>query len=519
MNEVKSVGGVNQNLGTANNNHDSPNTYTIPSMPSKNGSGNVNSNPTPTPTLTPSIGSEKMSTNPNTQNVSSGAPPVTPEKSHKPFPKVVIFAVVGILVLVVVFVIIKVLTSSSSSGKNTGTITWWGLWEDTSVVQPLITSYESQHPGVKINYVKSSPQDYRERLTNSLAKKEGPDIFFFHNSWVPMFRSSLDALPSSVMSQADFAKTFYPVMTSDLTTSSGIVGIPLGYEALTLYINQDIFDKAGKTPPTNWDDFRSLAKQLTVKNDQGVITQAGAAMGRTENVDHWPEILAVLMLQNGVDLKNPTGNLAEDALTFFTLFSKVDGVWDASQPSSTQAFAAGKLAMYIGPTWRSFEIQEQNPNLKFKTVPLPQTAKDDPSQEDVTYATYWVQGVWSGSSHKTTAWEFLKFLSTQDSLSKLYQAESNIRSFGEPYPRMDMTNLLSDHPIVGSVVSQASGAKSWYLASRTFDGPTGINSQMISYFEDAVNSVANGKETADKALETVASGVSQILTQYKLVSK
>lgn len=515
MDEVRNANGFIQstNNGITNGGQDLPNTYTIPTNPPKIGGERINPSPTT------SVGSEKIPASSGVQNVSPGVPPTIFEGGRKPFPKVAIFVAVGILLLVIIFVIVKVLTSSSSSGKSAGTITWWGLWEDASVVQTLITSYESQHPGVKINYVKSSPQDYRERLTNSLAKKEGPDIFFFHNSWVPMFRGSLDTLPSSIMSQADFTKTFYPVITSDLTTSGGIVGIPLGYEALTLYVNQDIFDKAGKTPPTNWNDFRSLAKQLTVKNDQGVITQAGAAMGRTENVDHWPEILAVLMLQNGVDLKNPTGNLAEDALTFFTLFSKVDGVWDASQPSSTQAFAAGKLAMYIGPTWRSFEIQEQNPNLKFKTIPLPQTAKDDPSQEDVTYATYWVQGVWSGSSNKTAAWEFLKFLSTQDSLSKLYKAESNIRSFGEPYPRMDMANLLQDHPIIGSVVSQAPGAKSWYLASRTFDGPTGINSQMISYFEDAVNSVANGKETVDKALETAASGVSQILTQYKLVSK
>jgi len=433
-------------------------------------------------------------------------------------PKAAIFAGIGILVLVVVLIIVKTSTSSSRSGVTGGTITWWGLWEDASVIQPLISEYEAQHSGVKINYIKSSPQDYRERLTSSLAKNAGPDIFFFHNSWVPMLKSSLDSLPSSVMNPADYAKSYYSIMSSDLTSGSSIVGIPLGYDAITLYINQDIFDKAGKTAPANWDDFRSVAKQLTVKDDQGVITQAGAAMGRTENVDHWPEILALLMLQNGVDLNKPTGTTAEDALTYFTLFSTTDGVWDATLPPSTQAFSAGKLAMYIGPTWRAFEIQTQNPNLKFKTYPIPQLPKDNPNQSDITYASYWAQGVWSGSSNKSTAWDFLNFLSSQDSLSKLYQNESKIRSFGEPYPRTDMANLLKDHPIAGSVISQAPGAMSWYLNSRTFDGPTGINSQMITYFGDAVNAVANGKTIPTKALETVAQGVKQVLTRYKLVA-
>ena len=435
-------------------------------------------------------------------------------------PKPAIFAVAGLLLIILILVIIKTLTSpAKSNSTSSGTITWWGLWEDSTAVQPLIQEYQSQHPNVKINYVKQSPQDYRERLTNSLAKKDGPDIFFIHNSWVPMFKGNLDSLPASVMNPADYAKTFYPIMSSDLTSGSNIVGIPLGYEALTLYINEDIFDKAGKTPPTNWDDFRSIAKQLTVKDDQGIITQAGAAMGRTENVDHWPEILALLMIQNGVDLSKPTGSAAEGALTYFTLFSTSDGVWDPTLPTSTQAFAAGKLAMYIGPTWRAFDIQNQNPNLKFKTVPVPQLPKDNPNQVDITYATYWSQCVWSGSSHKTEAWNFLKFLSTQDSLTKLFQNESRIRSFGEPYPRVDMANLLKDHPVAGSVITQAQGATSWYLNSRTFDGPTGINSQMINYYGDAVNAVVSGKSTATKALETAAEGVSQVLAQYKLTAK
>ncbi len=439
--------------------------------------------------------------------------PVLPPIAKKGFPKIIIWIGIAVLLLILVLVGVKVFTKVSPGGS---TLTWWGLWEDQSVVQPLIASYESAHPNIKITYIQQSQQDYRERLTSALAKGTGPDIFTFHNTWVPMFKSDLDNLPAGVISPTDFAKNFYPIASSDLTVGNGIVGIPFEYDALTLYINEDIFNKAGKTPPKTWDDLRSVAKDLTVKDDQGVITQSGVALGRTENVDHWPEILALLMLQNGVDLNNPTGSLAEDALTFYTQFSSVDGVWDATLPPSTQAFAAGKLAMYIAPSWRAFEIVQQNPNLKFITVPVPQTPKDNPNQPDVTYATYWVQGVWARSNNKSAAWDFLKFLSTQDSLQKLYTNESKIRDFGEPYPRVDMASLLTSHPVLGSIISQAPGARSWYLASRTFDGPTGINTQLINYFGDAVNAVASGNTTAKDALGTVTQGVQQVLTQYGL---
>lgn len=441
--------------------------------------------------------------------------PVIPPPEQKKFStKYLIIAGIVILVAILGFIGYNFFTKSN---PGTTTLTWWGLWEDSSIIAPLISTYEASHPNVKINYIKQSQKDYRERLTSAIAKNTGPDIFAFHNTWIPMFKNDLDTLPASVMNPADFAKTFYPIISSDLTSGSGIVGIPLGYDALTLYINDDIFNKAGKTAPTTWDDLRKTARELTVKDDQGVITQSGVALGRTENVDHWPEIIALMMLQNGVDLTNPTGKTAEDALTFFTVFSSVDGVWDATLPSSTQAFAAGKLAMYIGPSWRAFEIIDQNPKLKFHTVGIPQLPKDNPNQPDISYATYWAQGVWSKSSNKSAAWTFLKYLSQTDTLQKLYANESKVRNFGEPYPRVDMANLLNNHPTVGSIISQAPGAESWYLASRTFDGPTGINSQLANYFGDAINAVASGKTTATQALETASQGVRQVLTQYRLI--
>ena len=444
------------------------------------------------------------------------ATPVVPPSVKKSHSKLFIFVGIAVVIAVLVFVALKLFTKPI---PGSSAITWWGLWEDESAVAPLISAYQDAHPGTKITYVAQSQQDYRERLTSALAKKTGPDIFTFHNTWVPMFGNDLDSLPASVMSPSDYAKTFYPIASSDLISGSSIVGIPLEYDALCLYINEDIFNKAGVSPPTTWDDLRKAALSLTIKNDQGAIIQAGVALGRTENVDQWPEILALLMRQNGVDLGNPTGSLAEDALNFFVQFSSVDGVWDATLPPSTQFFAAGKLAMYIGPSWRAFEIEQQNPDLKFKTVPIPQLPKDNPKQPDITYATYWVQGVWSGSSKKAVAWDFLKFLSTQDSLQKLYYNESKTRSFGEPYPRPDMANLLADHPLVGSIVTQAPGAVTWYLASQTFDGPTGINTLLTNYFADAVNSVADGKSTANQALTTAAAGVAQVLAQYKLIAK
>lgn len=448
---------------------------------------------------------------PSVQTTSSPPPP------QKKFPIAIIIAVAVIILGVLAFFLVRGILGGMAKNQSVE-LTYWGLWEDDSMISSLIADYQIKNPNVKIKYIRQSQQDYRERLTNAIARGQGPDIFRFHNSWVPMFKNELDYVPATVVSAAEFSQTYYSVASSDLTSGTGIVGLPLEYDGLTLFINEDLFAKAGVTAPTTWDELRTVAKTLTVKDEQGSISQAGVALGRTENVDHWQEILALMMLQNGVDLNNPIGKLAEDALSYFTVFSSVDGVWDASLPPSATAFASGKLAMYFAPSWRVFEIKEQNPNLKFRAVPLPQLPKTSSNEPDVSYASYWAEGVWSRSKNKTAAWEFLKYLTTDDSLQKMYKNAAVVRLFGEPYPKVKMAGLVSTDTYIGPLISQAPYAKSWYLASRTWDGPTGINSLISKYFEDAVNAVNSGS-SASKALEPVAAGVTQVLQQYGLIGK
>lgn len=426
------------------------------------------------------------------------------------FKKIFIFLLLILILAGAFFGIYKfILPKLRGVGKpQEVSLTYWGLWEPSKVFQQVVADFQKEHPGIKINYVQNSHKDYRERLASSFAKGEGPDIFRFHNTWVPMFKKELAPVPAEAYNAGLFEATFYPVARGSLRQGTNYVGIPLEIDGLGLFINEEIFSSAGKEPPTTWDELRRVALELTAYDAGGNIQIAGVAMGRTENVDHWSDILAVMMLQNGADLENPTGKLAEDALTYFTNFSKQDKVWSQRLPSSTAAFANGKLAMYFGPSWRALNIKEANPSLKFKIVPIPQLP-----ETNITWGTFWAEGVWEKSKNKKEAWEFLKYLSSKSALQKLYQAQAQVRLFGEPYSRVDMADLLKTDKYLGAYISQAPAARSWYLCSRTFDN--GINDKIIKYFEDAVNAVNQGK-TSKEALAPAAQGVAQVLAQYGL---
>lgn len=396
-------------------------------------------------------------------------------------------------------------------------LNYWGLWEQKNVIEPIISEFQKEHPNIKIDYLQQYNKDYRERLQSALARGEGPDIFRFHNTWLPMFKNELSPVPPDVFDATSFEATFYPVVRKDLRYGNNYYGIPLMFDCLSLFINKEIFEAAGKIPPGTWDELRKTAIELTVYDQNGRIKTAGVSLGETANIDHWSDILALMMLQNGASLNNPAACTQEairevclgpDALTFYTLFSTTDRVWDETMPPSTYAFATGKVAMIFAPSWRVFNIKEMNPNLQFKIVSVPQL----PGQK-IAWATYWVEGVSKKSKHQGEAWEFLKFLSKKETMQKLYSEESKTRLFGEIPPRVDMADLYRSDSYVAPFLEQAPYAQSWYLASRTWDN--GINEKMIKYFEDAINAVLEGKGTKE-ALQVAAQGVSQVLSQYQV---
>lgn len=429
-----------------------------------------------------------------------------------PFRKIVPF-ILGILVILLFFflvtkVILPFFLGRKEKEAKPVTLTYWGLWEESEIISPVIQDYKAENPHVSINYIYQSPKDYRERLQSAFARKEEPDIFRFHNTWVPMLKKELGPVPPTIFSQEEFENTFYQVALRDLSSQAQIVGVPLMYDGLALFYNPSLLEAAGKSVPETWDQLRQTAQEITVYDDKNKIQTAGVALGTTENVEHFSDILGLMILQNGADPADASDQLTQDALVFYTLFKTRDHVWDETLSNSIYAFAIEKVAMIFAPSWQVFTIKDINPSLNFKTAPVPQL-----SDEQLTWASFWAEGVSAQSENQEEAFKFLKYLSSQAVMRKFYNTASQKRAFGEPYSRMDLAQELEDDPLVGAFIKQAPKAKSWYLASRTYDN--GLNDRLIKYYQDAINSLVQG-EAAAEVFETLESGVSQVLSQYGL---
>ena len=418
---------------------------------------------------------------------------------------------IGILVVIFIAIIIFMVVIPSFTKKTNQkvTLTYWGLWEDSRIMQSIISDFQKQNPNITITYLKQDIKQYRESLTTRINNGNGPDIFRFHNSWYPMFSTILLPLPSDTISKTDFSQWFYPVAQKDLIKNGAIYGIPLHIDTLALYINSDLFKSAGLKVPTDWNNFINDAKMLTVKNAEGKIQTAGAALGAFDNVNHSPDILSLLFLQNGVDINNISSSSQKviDALNFYTSFALgSDAVWDNTLDSSLLAFSRGNLAMFFGYSWDYFAVKAINPNLNFEIAPVPQLPNSN-----VTFASYWVEGVSVKSKHQKEALLFMKFLADKSTQEKLYSEQARTRVFGELYARKDLADKLKENTLVNPFIQQAKTASSSFFVDGTNDN--GLNYQMNTYLGNAVNSILNNI-SAQTAVDTLSQGVSKVLKQY-----
>lgn len=454
---------------------------------------------------------------------------------------------------VVILTLIGTLSLTATGCRTKGTkkksskkieLTYYRLFDNEDIFQPMIQEFESKNKNIKIHYRKfTDPQEYEDLIINELAEGEGPDIFSLHNTWMLKHRKKLTPAPEKTMNLETFEKTFVQVAAQDmlLRDEGGnvrVYGIPLSVDTLALYYNKDIYEdripSRGK-PATTWEALKEDVYKLNKKdNSFERFEVAGIAMGRADNIIRAVDILYLLMLQEKTKIYNENfteatfarsqGGLTEgslrypgvEALTLFTSFgipSNKNYSWNMylSDPQSKEkeieTFARGKVAMVIGYSYLYEEIVNQMDALKKKglksidkqdigVVPIPQVFDPENSDEGrETYASYFAESVTRTSEHPQEAWEFIRFLSSKENEAYLYEKT------GRPTSRRDLIEEQIKDPIYGVFVSQLGYAKSIAMADPK---------KYKEILEKTIEAVLNN-QSASEALRIASSEIDKLI--------
>lgn len=445
-------------------------------------------------------------------------PDIEPQSnfSGKKKQSMLIVIIGGVIVLGIVLLVLNILLKPKDNTTAKIKLTYWSFYEKTNVMQEMINSYKKLNPNIDIEFVLMDAKDkYLERLLARTNLGKGPDLFRFHNTWVPEVRSILAPASETIITSSDFKKDYYPVIAKDLIIGNQVIGMPLDIDGLVLVYNEKMLTAAGYgAPPTDWEQLWEMAtpaKGITVKNAEGQIVSSGVALGTAENITHFSDIIALMFMQNGVDFKNiaTDANAASVLETYASLSLSENNVWDNNQKNSIIGFTEEKVAMIFAPLWQVEVIKKINPDLNVKVAPVPQIK----GGRKKNIASYWVEGVSKASRYQKEAWAFLKFLGERDNLTKLYDLQvKSGRIYGMAYPRVEMADLLLSHEYYAPLIKDAPILDSIPLVDRTYDN--GIDDKLIAYLKDAINGMLQGASAQD-VLGTMGSGFTQVYTEYQ----
>ncbi len=364
------------------------------------------------------------------------------------------------------------------SGGSSGPVelTMWGLWEKDFVYSSLLSEYKKESPNTSLKYQDMSVLnlnglfEYKRRVFSRLGQEEWEaDVVMVHNSWLPRMIAAgyLEPMPKNMISASKYAELFYPAAVESAVSGENVYAIPAYYDGLVLVYNREHFAEINQeTAPTAWEEFRRIAISLTQfdVNKPDNMIRAGAAVGAADNIAHFSDILGLMWAQAGVQFPEGIDSIpAQDALSFYVSLMKDHKVWRSDFPEATTAFVNGQVSMIFVPSWQILDILNSNPNMDIGVAPVPQALPNNP----VNWASFWTYVVPKNSKHKGASWQFLNYLTTEQSQKILFEEGSKVRVFGAPYSLVSLSGDLLNDRYLGAIMQSAPTATSTELASRS----------------------------------------------------
>jgi len=284
----------------------------------------------------------------------------------------VFFAVTfGILVLLSVAAW-KIKPKSDTGGKIP--LVW--VSDDNPTRREQIALFNRLHPGYELR-LDPGNTGMEKVIVQSLAGV-GPDLFDCYDAYslAAYVRSGVawDITDQLAKAGIDVHRDVWPAVLPLITRDGRVYGYPTNAAVNAIWINKDLFDRAGVPYPTGtwtWQQFLPVARRLTLRDERGRVRQFGLFC----DWYNWPQFV----MQWGGRIYTPDGTRcvldspqAVEGIQFLhdlmykyrVMPSPVEEATIATQggwgSGTISFFAGGKGAMALGGRWwlcsmRSYE--------------------------------------------------------------------------------------------------------------------------------------------------------------------
>jgi multiple sugar transport system substrate-binding protein len=323
--------------------------------------------------------------------------------------------------------------------------------------EKMCRAFERLHPDIKIDYTYIRGFDYYDRMLTSFVGGTAPDVFWtdvgYGRAW--MKRGVMLDITDYVerdLNPDDYLPESFELLRAD----ERIYGICDAVGPIIVCYNKDVFDKAGVAYPNgdwDWEEFREVAKRLTLRDDRDRAIQYGYCGFQWDTLG-WRHF----MWTYGGDVFSRDGSrcilddpITVDAMEFLHRLYEEDRVMPAPNQSEGSAsmllFIANRAGMvFSGPWFRRDMRRVKNLRWGIAHVPYGSDGKRHASLAQRHLA------ISADTNHPEEAWEFVRFQMGYDCM-KVYleggDAIPTLKSialgpfieFDPRYPQEDMNHL------------------------------------------------------------------------------
>lgn len=425
----------------------------------------------------------------------------------------------GILAFIGVVVIATNTKEKSGTELRTSVVIWGPPLGEYSMNTFLEIQKQSDSFFEKVIFVEKNPATLHGDLLEAIATGKSPDLVILTPSELLPLKNKLYPIPFETIPLATF-RNDYVEGAEIFILPDAIYALPLLIDPLVLYWNRDLYAAEGVVQvPKDWDTFVQITPRFSTIVGAGDLVQSAIAFGEYDNVLHAKEILSALYMQTGAkmvrqgdagqkfysDLNSvaATGeyNTYALALQFFTSFSNPNKKvysWNKTFDRSREAFAANKVAMYIGFVSEQKVLSAINPNLNFDAALMPQLKN---AHFSATYGNFYAIGVLKASRNQAEALYVAQVLANSANAKVLSELSGLPSARRGVLALQDVTDPLSNIKLQSALMARA-----WLEPAP--------QSEVSDFFRQAINDVVSGKNGPEAGTTQIAIDLNVLLEEY-----
>ena len=362
----------------------------------------------------------------------------------------------------------------------------------------------TKETGIEVEVSEVGWDDIREKLaTAATGNKNVADVVEVDWSWVGEFKAAgwLEPLKISDADKEDF-------LTLDtFTVDDEILALPYSNDYRIAYYNKDQFAKAGiNEAPKTYAEVLEDAKALKAS---GVDYPLAMSMNAEEKAA--TGLMWTAFQMDGV-VWNDDGTFNKDAimdaLNYYQEVLDADLVAPedktASGMEAYMRICSGTASFLVGPTM--FVAKTQNPDdsaVVGQVEPILAPGKDGTAKK--TMALPEALGVTSTSENKKAAQKFVEWYTSADMQKELNE------TLGSLPTRSSVLKELVDDGTIANAGAMLEASE--LIASPFPNGVPAYYAEMSSAMYNAINKMALGELTPEKAYEEMSSALDQLLKE------